>query len=300
MNLKTEAKIIKKNTVITMITNFLLAAMKLLAGIFGRSSVLISDAINSIGDMATNVVVYVSAIFSRKEKDDEHPYGHEKYDSIIAIFLGIAIAITAFEVGKAAVVKFIDLVFNDVAIATPAWYTLVAALLTILVKEVLFRITIKDAKKAKSSALTAQAWDHRSDTIASFGASIGILGAMLGIGFLDPVASFIIALFILRLGIKIIASGVSQVVDQAADESVEQAIRKIVESYPDVCEIDMIKTRQFGLKLYVDLEICLDYNMTLEEAHEIAESIHDQIEDEIPDVLHCMIHVNPSYKKQKS
>ncbi len=300
MSLIKEAKIIKKNTVMTMITNAFLAVIKLLAGIFGRSSVLISDAINSIGDIATNVVVYISAIFSRKEKDNDHPYGHEKFDSIIAIFLGVAIAITAFEVGKAAVNKFIDLVFNDVAIEIPAWYTLAAAILTILVKEVLFRITIKDAKTAKSSALTAQAWDHRSDTIASFGASIGILGAMFGFGFLDPIASFIIALFILRLAIKIIISGVSQVVDQSADESVEQAIRDIIESYQEVCGIDMIKTRQFGLKIYVDLEICLDYKLTLEAAHAIAEKIHDQIESDIPEVLHCMIHINPSYKKQKN
>nr|HPJ24206.1 cation diffusion facilitator family transporter [Bacillota bacterium] len=165
MNIKEEQRIIKKNTVMTMFVNAFLALMKMLAGIFGKSSVLISDAINSLGDIATNVVVYISAIFSRKEQDKEHPYGHEKYDSIISMFLGIAIIITAFEVGKNAVYKLYDFFVNGIGIDTPKWYALGAAALTILIKEFLFRKTKHDAKKAKSGALMAQAWDHRSDTI---------------------------------------------------------------------------------------------------------------------------------------
>ncbi len=298
MDIKQEATIIKKNTIFTMITNALLAAMKLLAGIFGNSGVLISDAINSIGDIATNIVVYISAIFSRKERDRKHPYGHEKYDSIISIFLGVAIVITAFEVGRGAINKLIDYFINDIPIDVPKWYALAAALLTIAVKEFLFRKTKSDAKKARSSSLMAQAWDHRSDTIASFGASVGILGAMFGLGFLDPIASVLIAVFIFRLGYRIVFAGISQVVDQAADPNIEEQIKEIVDQCPEVRSLDLIKTRMFGMKIYVDLEIGLDFSLTLEEAHRIAEWVHDQVEEKIPDVLHCMIHVNPNYKKK--
>lgn len=298
MNLKQEEKIIKSNTLLTMFVNGFLALMKILAGIFGKSSVLITDAINSIGDILTNVVVYISAIFSRKEKDSDHPYGHEKIDSVISIFLGVLIIITAFEVGKNAIIKLYDFFVIGTTIPSPAWYALAAAVLTILVKEVMFRITIKDAKKAKSGALTAQAWDHRSDTIASFGAGIGILGAMFGFSYLDPIASIIIALFILRMGVKIILAGVNQVVDKAADPEITDEIKKLIKKYEQVRSIDEIKTRMFGLKLYVDLEIGLDGNMSLEESHTIAEQIHEDVENSIPNVLHCMIHVNPHYQKK--
>lgn len=298
MGLKAEEKIIKKNTVFSIIVNTFLAIIKLFAGIFGKSSVLISDAINSIGDILTNIVVYISAIFSRKEQDKDHPYGHEKIDSIISIFLGVAIIITAFEVGQGAVLKLYDYIVNGTVIPNPKWYALAAALLTILVKELLFRKTIKAAKISRSSALTAQAWDHRSDTYTSFGASIGIIGAMFGIAYLDPIASFIIALFILKLGFKIILTGVSQVVDKAADPIVEENIKTIVNKYEQVKSIDMLKTRLFGLKIYVDLEIGISYNLSLEAAHAIAEKIHNEIEASIPDVLHCMIHINPSYPEK--
>lgn len=297
MKLAEEEKIIKKNTVLTMVVNGFLAIIKLISGILGASGVLISDAINSIGDILTNIVVYISAIFSKKEKDKEHPYGHEKIDSVVSILLGFLIIFTAYEVGKAAILKLYDFFVNGAQIPIPAWYTLVVAILTIAVKEIMFQITIRDSKKAKSSALQAQAWDHRSDTIASFGATIGILGAMFGVAYLDPIASIIIAFFILKLGIKIIQTGINQVVDKAASPEIEKRIKEIVLNDSNVQSIDEIKTRQFAQKIYVDLEIGLEHSLSLEAAHSIAESIHDEIEKQVPDVLHCMIHVNPYYKK---
>jgi cation diffusion facilitator family transporter len=294
---KLEEKIIKKNTVLTIIMNTLLAIVKLFGGVIGNAPVLIADAINSIGDMASNVLVFVSAKFSKKEKDDTHPYGHEKFDSMISIFLGFALLITAYQLGKDAVQRFIDVVIDNQALVKPMWYTWVIAIATIIVKEFLYRKTVIDAKKAKSQALLAQAWDHRSDTIVSFGAIIGIVGAIYGLGFLDPIASFIIAIFIFRLGFMIIKTGVSQVVDASTDDEQIKKIRAIILKNKQVRSIDEIKTRMFGVSFYVDLEISLDANLSLEEAHQIAESIHDEIEDEMSDVIHCMIHVNP-YKDE--
>jgi cation diffusion facilitator family transporter len=294
-----EEKIIKKNTIWTIIANSFLAAIKLVGGIIGNSSVLITDAINSISDIATNLVVFVSAKFSKKERDEAHPYGHDKFDSMVSIFLGVALIITAFEVGKNAFTKLYNVIFNDLVIEVPAYYTIIVVFITLVVKEILYRKTKVDAKKANSQALLAQAWDHRSDTLTSIGALIGILGAIFNLGFLDPIASIFILFFILKLGFKIVKTGVSQVVDEAAGDEQVEAIKRIVLRDDKVLSIDEIKTRLFGVKYYVDLEISLDKNLSLNEAHQIAEKIHDNIEDELSDVIHCMIHVNPGKEKQK-
>ncbi|MFA7076685.1 MAG: cation diffusion facilitator family transporter [Candidatus Izemoplasmatales bacterium] len=294
-----EEQIIKKNTLLTIIANAFLALIKLLGGIIGNSSVLITDAINSISDIATNLVVFVSAKFSKKEKDETHPYGHDKFDSMISIFLGFALIVTAFEVGKNAVIKLYDVVVNDLVIPVPSWFTILVVIITLIVKEFLYRKTKIDAKNANSQALLAQAWDHRSDTLTSIGALIGILGAIFGQGYLDPIASIFIVLFILRLGFKIVKTGVSQVVDESADNEQINMIKKIVLESENVISIDEIKTRLFGVKYYVDLEIALDKNLSLEEAHRISEKIHNDIENRLPDVIHCMIHVNPSKLEEK-
>jgi len=289
-----EAKIIKNNTILTIIANGFLAVIKLVGGILGNSSVLITDAINSISDIATNLVVFVSAKFSKKERDASHPYGHDKFDSMISIFLGVALIITVFEIGKNAFRTLYDLIFNDLVIPEPAYYTIIIIGVTLITKELLYRKTRKDAKKANSQALMAQAWDHRSDTFTSIGALIGIIGALFGMGYLDPIASLFICFFILKLGYRIVKTGVSQVVDESASDEQVNKIKKIVKSNSAVISIDEIKTRLFGVKYYVDLEISLDKNLSLLEAHKIAEKIHDEIEDTLNDVIHCMIHVNPS------
>lgn len=296
---KVEERIIKKNTTLTIVMNSLLAVAKLVGGVLGASAVLVADAVNSIGDILSNVLVFISAKLSKKESDKDHPYGHDKFDSMISIFLGLALLVTAYQLGKDAVLRFIEIVFENTPIATPMWYTWLIALITIMVKEILFRITKRDAKLAKSQALMAQAWDHRSDTIVSFGAVIGIVGAIYGVGFLDPIASLIIALFILRLGYKIIRTGISQVVDESADDEMINHIKNIVNANSNVRSIDVIRTRMFGLSIYVDLEIALDASLSLTEAHAIAEAIHDELEDKIPDIIHCMIHVNPYTKSQE-
>ncbi len=292
-----EAKIIVKTTIKIMVLNVFLAIIKVIAGIIGRSSALISDAVNSISDIMTNVVVMVSGKFSHKGRDEDHPYGHEKFDSMVSVLLGVAILITAFEIGKRAVSVIYEFIYFGQAIETPGYIALIVALMTIVIKEFMYHFTKRAAKKAHSSSLNAQALDHRSDELASLGAFIGISGSMLGVHLLEPVASLFITFFVARVGYNIIRSGISQVVDEAADANTIEIIKKIIYSHQEVTNIDELRTRQFGMKLYVDLEIEVDRNLSLCQAHEIAEKVHDHIEEELESVLHCMIHVNPSKKK---
>ncbi|MBU0997047.1 MAG: cation diffusion facilitator family transporter [Firmicutes bacterium] len=298
MNEKTESVIIVKTSIKIMMINGFLAVIKIIAGIIGNSMAIISDAVNSISDVVTNVVVIISGKFSRKGKDHDHPYGHEKYESMVSMLLGVAILVTAFEIGREAVSVLYRYFVQGVDITEPKLVALIVALATILIKEFMFHFTKRNAKLAHSSALHAQALDHRGDELASFGVVIGIGGSMLGFVFLEPIASLVICLFVGRLGFKIIKDGISQVVDESAPVEILKEMKEIIRSNKEVLSIDELKTRQFGMKLYVDLEISLDGKLSLYEAHEIAEKVHDQIEEKMEDVIHCMIHVNPGKKSK--
>ncbi|MFA6792125.1 MAG: cation diffusion facilitator family transporter, partial [Candidatus Izemoplasmatales bacterium] len=281
----------------TLVINAFLGVGKLVIGLISRSTALVSDSINSFSDVFTNFFVLITGRMSRKETDDKHPYGHERFDSLVSVLIGIILIITAIEIAKSAGILLWDYLFNDIPISTPHWMALVVAASTILIKEILYQLTRRRGKKAASPTLMAMALDHRSDELASFSVLVAIGGSLLGWAFLEPIASIIIAFFIIRLGFRIIQTGFSQVVDQAIDQDTIRNIREIVLSFPEVLGIDLLKTRQFGLKYYVDLEICLDADMTLFDAHEVATRIHDEIEGKIPLVKHCMIHVNPQEKR---
>ncbi|MFH0993050.1 MAG: cation diffusion facilitator family transporter [bacterium] len=293
---QTEKRIIRKTTIWTTLLNFFLAVMKIIAGIVGKSTAILSDAVNSAGDVATSIAVMISGAFARKEKDADHQYGHEKYESMASVFIGVALIITAFEIGKAAVTSIYGFLFLGETIAEPGIIALVAAILTIAIKESMYIFTKRAAKSAASPALNAMAWDHRSDEFSALGVVIGIVGARLGVTILEPIASIIICFLIIRVAFKIINTGLSQVVDQAADEQTVEMIKALVLGHEGVVRIDELKTRMFGLKLYVDLEIAVAHHLSLSEAHRIAEEIHDSIEAKIPDIKHCMIHVNPDYE----
>lgn len=291
---ESEKKIIVKASIWTMILNAFLAVLKVTAGILGRSAAILSDAVNSISDVATGLAVMIFGKMSRKERDSDHPYGHEKYESMVSVFLGIALLLTAFEIGKATVVDIWGHLTSGTPLdSDPNWIALVAAVLTILIKETMFRVTRHFAKKANSPALAALSLDHRSDVFAATGVLLGIGGALLGVKVLDPLASLVICGLIFYEGIGIIVTGMNQVIDKAADPETVQAIRDLVSTHSDVKHLDDLKTRVFGMRLFVDMEIAVDPRLTIGQAHHIAHLLHDDIEAKFPDVKHCMIHVNP-------
>lgn len=293
MSLESEKRIIVKTTTWTMVTNGVLAIFKVIAGIFGRSTAMITDAVNSISDVLTNVAVLIFGRLSRQKEDKSHPYGHEKFDSMISVFIGMALIITVFEIAKISVEKLYDFFVNGIAIEAAKPIALIAAIATIIIKEAMYHLAKRNSKRAKSSALEAIALDNRSDVLATSGALLGIGGSMLGLVYLEPIAALVICLFIVRLAFRIIKSGFSQVVDQAAGKEVVELIENIVNADPDVIRIDDLKTRQFGMKTYVDIEIAVNKELSLAKAHAIAHRIHDLVEANAPDIKHCMVHVNP-------
>lgn len=271
--------------------NTILSLFKLLAGLLAHSGAMISDAIHSASDVFSTIVVIIGVKISGKESDKEHPYGHERLECVAAIILATILAITGLGIGWSALEKIMEGNFEQLVI--PGMLALVAAIVSIVVKEAMFWYTRAGAKKIDSGALMADAWHHRSDALSSVGALIGIGGARLGFPILDPVASLIICVFIEKAALDIFMDAVDKMVDKACDEKTEEEMRQCVLNQQGVLGIDLLQTRTFGNKIYVDVEICADGNSTLNEAHAIAESVHDKIETEFPKVKHIMVHVNP-------
>jgi len=278
-------------SLVSIVANLILSLLKALAGIFAHSGAMISDAIHSASDVFSTIVVVIGVKISGKESDKEHPYGHERMECVAAIILATILAITGFGIGWSALMKIVE--GRDAGLAVPGVLALVAALLSIAVKEAMFWYTRAGAKRIDSGALMADAWHHRSDSLSSVGALIGIGGARLGFPILDPIASVVICVFIEKAALDIFLDAVDKMVDKACDEATEGKMRACVMEQEDVLGVDLLRTRTFGNKIYVDIEICVDGGKTLWAAHAIAEAVHDSVEKEFPKVKHIMVHVNP-------
>lgn len=276
---------------VSIIANFVLTVFKLVAGVVAHSGAMISDAIHSASDVFSTIVVIIGIRISRRASDKDHPYGHERLECVAAIVLATILAATGLGIGASAVRSIAG---GDVnALAIPGMLALVAALVSILVKEAMYQYTRVCAKRIDSSALMADAWHHRSDALSSVGALIGIAGARLGFPILDPIASLVICFFIEKAAYDIFMDAVDKMVDKACDEQTERELEQCALSQEGVLGVDLLHTRVFGNKIYVDIEICADGDNTLRFAHGIAEGVHDSIEKNFPKVKHIMVHVNP-------
>ncbi|MDR1159131.1 MAG: cation diffusion facilitator family transporter [Syntrophomonadaceae bacterium] len=275
----------------TIIVNAVLSLFKLVAGVTAHSAAMISDALHSLADVFSTVIVIVGVNLAHKKSDKEHPYGHERFECVAAIILSAVLFVTGLGIGWSGVQKII---YNHGGyFVIPGSLALIAALVSIAVKESMYWYTYKAAKKGNSSALMADAWHHRSDALSSVGSFAGILGARMGFPLLDPLASVIICLFILKAVIGIFKDAIGKMTDRSCSDAVIEEMLEIIKAHEAVMAVDQIKTRIFGDKIYVDVEISADQSATLLEAHNIAQQVHDAMENNFPLIKHCMVHVNP-------
>ncbi len=276
---------------VSIIANFVLTVFKLAAGVIAHSGAMISDAIHSASDVFSTIVVIIGIRISRKASDKDHPYGHERLECVAAIVLATILAFTGLGIGYKALGQIAG---GDYAhLEVPGRLALVAAVVSILVKEAMYQYTKICARRIDSSALMADAWHHRSDALSSVGALIGIGGARLGFPILDPAASVVICIFIEKAAYEIFMDAVDKMVDKACDEETERGLTECALNQEGVLGVDLLHTRVFGSKIYVDIEIRADGDKTLRQAHAIAERVHDSIEKTFPRVKHIMVHVNP-------
>ena len=278
-------------SVVTIICNLFLSFFKLAAGLLGHSGAMISDAVHSASDVFSTIVAILGINISKKKSDQNHQYGHDRLECVAAIVLAVILFLTGVGIGIGGIKNIISGISEDIAV--PGAIALAAAILSILIKEWMYWYTRKAAKKINSGALMADAWHHRSDALSSIGAFVGILGARMGYPILDPLASVVICLFIGKAAYDIFRDAIDKMVDKSCDPETLGKMRSIILEQPGVQNIDLLQTRLFGPKIYVDIEIAADGNLTLREGHEIAQRVHDAMEKEFPLVKHCMVHVNP-------
>lgn len=287
-----ETRVIRQVSFVTVTGNVVLCAFKMFAGIVGRSGAMVSDAVHSLSDVVITLVTFLGVKMSRRGADKEHPYGHERLECIASMILGLILLATGLGIGKAG----LQIIFsgNYRELNVPGTIALAAAVVSIAVKEAMYWYTRHYAKLLNSAAFMADAWHHRSDVFASVGSLIGIGGAMLGFPVLDAAAGVVICLFILKVAFDILSDAVKRMLDTSCGEEFEKKLSEYVLSQNGVMGIDVLRTRMFGNKVYVDLEISVDAKKTFREAHAIAENVHDNVEKDFPNTKHIMIHVNPA------
>ena len=272
--------------------NIVLAVAKIAAGIFAHSHAMISDGVHTASDVFNTFIVMAGVKVASKSADEKHPYGHERFECVAAVILSVILIFMGLGIGSEALSHIFEGNYSSLAI--PGKVALIVAACSIFAKEAMFWYMRYYARKTDSSALLASAWHNRSDALSSVSSFIGIGFSMLGFPIMDSVASLLISIFILKAAYDIFRDSTGKMVDRSCDGDTVQRMHEIVLQNERVVGVDMLKTRVFGSRIYVDLEISVDEACTLRQAHDIAHQVENDIETNLRKVKHVMVHVNPA------
>jgi cation diffusion facilitator family transporter len=287
---KSSVKQIRRITWIGMLINILLAVFKMLAGIFGHSHAVFADGIHSFSDTVTDVAVIVGSYYWSKPADREHPYGHKRLETTVAIFIGGLLLTAGVGIGWNAVQHL-----NVQKASSPGLIALFAAMVSIFAKEALYRWTNGVGRRINSPSLLANAWHHRLDAFSSIPVFIAVGVAVIfpAWDMLDHLAAFIVSIMICYSAVKIILSGFKELIDEGASFETCEQIKDIALSHPDVRQVHNIRTRFTGNSLHVDLHMVVDGSMTVYEGHFVAEDVKKRIMAQGPDVIDVVVHIEP-------
>jgi cation diffusion facilitator family transporter len=288
-------KEIYKVTLVGGVVNVILLLFKFVAGILGHSAAMVADAVHSLSDFVTDVIVIVFLHISGKPKDKSHDYGHGKYETLAMTIIGVALLAVAIGIVYGGVTKIINWL-NGEELQAPGMLALWAALLSVVLKEGVYRYSMIEARKLQSQAVEANAWHHRSDALSSVGTAIGIGGAIfLGQRWtvLDPVASVIVGLFIVKVAIFLLRDGIGDLMEQSLPDEVEAEILQLAASVDGVCNPHSLCTRRIGNHYAIELHILMDGNITLCEAHDKASEVEDLLRQHYGNETHIAVHVEP-------
>jgi len=288
-------KEIYKVTMVGGVVNVILLLFKFVAGILGHSAAMVADAVHSLSDFVTDVIVIVFVHISGKPKDKSHDYGHGKYETLAMTIIGLALLAVAIGIVYGGLMKIIDWM-NGQELEAPGMLALWAALLSVVLKEGVYRYSMIEARKLQSQAVEANAWHHRSDALSSIGTAIGIGGAIfLGQRWtvLDPIASVVVGLFIIKVAIFLLRDGIGDLMEQSLPDEVETEILQLAASVDGVCEPHDLRTRRIGNHYAIELHILMDGNITLCEAHDKASEVEDLLRQHYGNDTHIAVHVEP-------
>lgn len=287
---------IYKVTIVGSIVNFLLLVFKFFAGIAGHSAAMLADAVHSLSDFITDIVVIVFVRIAGKPEDKGHDYGHGKYETLATAIIGLLLLCVGFGIfwnGASSIYTFL----RSGQLESPGVVALVAALVSIVSKEILYQYTVIQGKKLNSQAVIANAWHHRSDALSSIGTAIGIGGAIL-LGdhwrVLDPVAAVVVSFFIMKVSVRLLIPCVDELLEKSLPEDVEKEIEQTVLSFPGVSQPHHLRTRRIGNYYAIELHVRMDGKITLEEAHSTATAIENKLKEMFGKGTHVGIHVEPT------
>lgn len=273
---------------ITIVLNIILACGKIIIGFTAKSNAILADGIHTVSDIGSSLGLIVGLFIASKPEDLEHQYGHEKAESVATFLLSLLLLAVGLNIGYSS---FKLIISGD--IATPGIAAIYAAVISILIKELQFRISIKAGKKLNSNVLIADAWHHRSDALSSFAALIGIIGARMGYKFLDPLAGIIVSIIVIKAGIQIFLNALNELMDVSIEiEKIEELAHKIL-AHNEIKTINDIKARKHGSKVFVDVEIAVDPDITVSKGHDIAEDVENIIYSNVENIKDVLVHVNP-------
>ena len=281
---------IRKVTWVGLLANLLLAGFKFLAGSIGSSQALVADAVHSLTDLTTDIAVIAGSHYWSRPPDESHPYGHRRLETLVTVFIGVILAAAGVGVGWKAISTL-----HMKHASTPGWIAVLAALISIICKESIYRWTAKIGRKVKSSALAANAWHHRADAISSVPVLIAVAGARIfpSWSFLDRLGAAVVSILILYSSIKIIWPGLSELIDAGAPTEMRKRIRSCALKSKGVLQVHDIRTRYVSSSIQVDLHIVVDGAITVSEGHDIADTVKQCIITEIQEVLDVIVHVDP-------
>lgn len=275
--------------------NSVLVIFKFAAGIFGRSSAMVADAVHSLSDFVTDLIVLIFVRISSKPQDENHDYGHGKYETLASTIIGIALMVVAAAILRSGIQKTVFW-FRGGELEAPGWLAFWAAVVSIGLKEWTYFFTIRAGRELDSPALKANAEHHRSDALSSMGTALGIGGAIL-LGrrwtILDPVASMVVALFIVKVAWDLIREGVGDLMEKSLPDDVEKEILDIVAGFPRIGEPHHLRTRRIGSSYAIEMHVRMDGKISLSEAHRYATELESAIKSRFGEKTHVGIHVEP-------
>ncbi len=293
--MKDKYKYGKKVTLVGTIVNVVLSVIKLLVGFFSGSLALIADGFHSLSDLASDIVVFIGLNFAEKPDDSDHHFGHGKFETFSAFIVGVFLAGAGISIGRSSIMIMIS-VFNGKILEAPGFIALIAALLSIVFKEVLFRYTKKAGEEIGSPSIIANAWHHRSDALSSIGASLGIAGAIFLGGkwiILDPLAGIIVSIILIKEAFVIIRTNLSQLLDASLDDKSMKLISKLLEAVNGCNEAHNIRTRMVGSRTVISLHIRVADHKSIKEGHDIAHEAEDQLKNHFGEDSIITVHIEP-------
>lgn len=282
-------------TFVGLVVNLVLSLLKLAAGVVGRSGAMVADAVHSFSDLATDIVVIAFARISAKPRDTDHDYGHGKYETLATIIISIALGVVGAGILVNSI-RGIRTVIDGGLLPRPGAVALVAAAVSILVKEILYRYTVRVGRRIDSPSVVANAWHHRSDALSSLGTLLGI-GCAFFLGdkwrIADPIAALIVSVFIFKIAFDLIRTGLGELLEQSLPEEVEKEILGIVAANPRVREPHNLRTRRIGAAIAIEVHVRMDGEMTVEESHELTVDIEQRLRERFGEGTMIAIHVEP-------